>query len=77
VSSISILPAQRHKGREFNSRPLDVDVFWLLSFKTTESEKKFDINAICGLKGREFNSRPLGHFALFCLGSGRTEKIAF
>jgi hypothetical protein len=32
--------AQRHKGREFNSRPLDVDVLWLLSFKTTESEKK-------------------------------------
>jgi hypothetical protein len=30
---------------------------------------------ICGLKEREFNSRPLGHFALFCLGSGRAEKI--
>jgi hypothetical protein len=60
-----------------NSRPLDVDVLWLLSFKTTESEKKININAICGLKGREFNSRPLGHFALFCLGNGRAEKTAF
>jgi hypothetical protein len=59
-----------------NSRPLDVDVLWLLSFKNTVSEKN-DINAICELKGREFNSRPLGHFALFYLGSGRAEKIAF
>jgi hypothetical protein len=49
-------------------------VLWLLSFKNTESEKK-DINTICKLKGREFNSRPLGHFALFCLGSGRAEKM--
>jgi hypothetical protein len=60
-----------------NSSPLDVDVLWLLFFKTTESEKKIDINAIYGLKGREFNSRPLGHFAIFCLGSGRAEKIVF
>jgi hypothetical protein len=52
-------------------------MFWLLSFKTTESEKKIDINAICELKGREFNSRPLGYFALFYLGSGRAEKIVF
>jgi hypothetical protein len=43
----------------------------------TPKVKKNDINAICELKGREFNSRPLGHFALFCLGSGRAEKIAF
>jgi hypothetical protein len=60
-----------------NSRPLGVDVLWLLPFKNTESEKKNNTNAICGFKGREFNSRPLGHFAFFCLGSGRAEKIAF
>jgi hypothetical protein len=59
------------------SSPLNVDVLWLLSFKNTENEKKNDINTICGLKGYEFNARPLGHFALFYLGSGRAEKIAF
>jgi hypothetical protein len=45
--------------------------------KPPKVKKKIDINAIYGLKGREFNSRPLGHFALFYLGSGRAEKIAF
>jgi hypothetical protein len=48
----------------------------LLPFKNTESEKN-NINTICKFKGREFNSRLLDHFALFYLGSGRAEKIAF
>jgi hypothetical protein len=49
----------------------------------TPKVKKNDINVICELKGREFikgrefNSRSLGYFALFCLGNGRAEKIAF
>jgi hypothetical protein len=43
--------AQRHKGRELNSRPLDVDVLWLLSFKNTESEKKMILMRYVDLKG--------------------------
>jgi hypothetical protein len=59
-----------------NSRPLDVDVLWLLSFKTTESEKKIDINAICGLKGREFNS-SFGSFCSLLFGqqAGRENSV--